>query len=71
MKKSRKKRKKSEKILNIFELLKAFILKGLRLLKSHQKLKNKKYLKKFLTKIIVYGNILVGQKKQNKKNYWR
>ena len=48
MKKSRKKRKKIKKILNIFELLKAFVLKGLRLLESCQKLKNKKYLKKML-----------------------
>ena len=44
-KKIRKKRKKTEKIkkiLNIFWLLKTFILAGLRVLESCQKLKNKK-----------------------------
>ena len=46
--KNQKKTKKIKKILNIFELLKAFVLKGLRVLESYQKLQNKKYLQKML-----------------------
>ena len=39
---------KIKKILNIFRLLKAFVLAGSRLFTQEQKLKNKKYLKKML-----------------------